>query len=127
MSYIIDSNIWIYLIAGNDMVVDFMEEVVKSGGETGYSAITRLELFSYPDLTEQEESDLITVTSEFQEVPIHRAIIDEAIKIRKRANIKTPDALIAATARLQDSTLVTRNVSDFTGVKQLEVQNPFEE
>lgn len=40
--------------------------------------------------------------------------------------MKLPDAIIAATAILNDCSLVTRNIADFTGLDGLEVLNPFE-
>jgi hypothetical protein len=41
--------------------------------------------------------------------------------------IKLPDAVIAATCLVNDLVLLTRNVSDFVGVENLIVSNPFNE
>jgi predicted nucleic acid-binding protein len=56
--------------------------------------------------------------------------IDAAIKlktaeIRKTSKIKLPDAIIAATAVVYSMTLVTRNSSDFAGIKNLMLLNPY--
>jgi predicted nucleic acid-binding protein len=41
-------------------------------------------------------------------------VATEAVAIRKQARIKLPDAIIWATARLEDRVLVTRNKKDFS-------------
>lgn len=50
-----------------------------------------------------------------------KIFIDGIIKI---SLIKLPDAIIAATAISQQSTLITRNISDFRTIKKLEILNP---
>ena len=54
------------------------------------------------------------------------AIVQQTIILRQYHKIKTPDAIIAATALLHGLTLVSRNVSDFKQIAQLQVVNPFE-
>ena len=90
----------------------------------GFSAITRLELFGYPDITEEEEGKLEELLIEFTEVPVGTTVIDDAIKIRRRGRVKVPDAIIASTARVTDSILMTRNISDFTDIPDLRCVNP---
>jgi len=36
-----------------------------------------------------------------------------------------PDAIIAATAMINDATLITRNISDFQHVKEIKIQKPY--
>ena len=91
----------------------------------GYSAITRLELFGYPDLTLEEEQALSTVSGQMEEVAVASSIVDRAIQIRKSVRIKIPDAIIAATALESNASLITRNEDDFKGVKNLEIINPW--
>ena len=54
-------------------------------------------------------------------------IINRAIELRKSYKTKLPDAIIAATALVNDFTLVTRNVKDFDKIKGLAVINPHNE
>lgn len=49
------------------------------------------------------------------------AIADEAARIRRECNLKLPDALIAATAKLRGLAVVTANMRDFERVAQLKV------
>ena len=47
--------------------------------------------------------------------------IDEAIRLRRLHKTKSPDAIIAATALLQQAEVVTRNTSDFNKIAGLSV------
>jgi len=51
-------------------------------------------------------------------------VIDEAIRLRRWYRLKSPDAIIAATALLQGAEVVTRNVGDFKKVAGLPARNP---
>jgi predicted nucleic acid-binding protein len=46
--------------------------------------------------------------------------------IRKAHRIKLPDAIIAATAIVYDLTLLSRNLSDFGGIADLKIINPWD-
>jgi len=51
----------------------------------------------------------------------------QTIEIRKRAKLKLPDAIIAATALVHDKVLITRNVSDFNKISDIKLFDPFAE
>jgi predicted nucleic acid-binding protein len=51
-------------------------------------------------------------------------IVDTVIQLRRNKSIKLPDAIIAATARVNQWTLVTRNENDFSSI-ELIILNPF--
>jgi len=53
-------------------------------------------------------------------------IAEKTIELKRRAKIKLADAVIAATALVNNFKLVTRNVDDYKAVKDLEMFNPFE-
>ena len=124
MRYLLDTNLFIDSVGGEVPAVNAFEMAVNSEW-VGYSAITRLELFGYPDLTTEEENALIVVTSELKEIYVTVAIVDLAIKIRKNIRIKVPDAIIAATAQKMTATLITRNEDDFKNIRGLKVFNPY--
>ena len=92
----------------------------------GYSAITRLELFGFPGLKADEELKISSLLKNFSEVGIDSKTIDKAVMIRKAVRIKIPDAIIAASAILAESSLVTRNADDFKGISGLIIVNPYE-
>lgn len=57
-------------------------------------------------------------------VALSDAIVETTIFIRKQIKIKLPDAIIAATALVNNFTLLTRNTDDFINIKGLNVINP---
>jgi predicted nucleic acid-binding protein len=57
-------------------------------------------------------------------IDLDEEIVDTVISLRRSENIKLPDAIIAATAKTNKWTLVTRNERDFKNV-DLDIYNPF--
>ena len=51
-------------------------------------------------------------------------IVEVCIEIRKNHKTKLPDAIIAATAIVYDLVIITRNTSDFSKIKDIQVLNP---
>lgn len=126
MRHLLDTNLIIYAVGGDSFAVNALQAAVLSAW-VGYSAITRLELFGYPELTGEEEVALATVVGELEEVEVSSSIIDRAIRIRKSSRIKVPDAIIAATALEQDAVLLTRNKDDFKTIEGLTIVNPWDD
>ena len=124
MRALLDTNVIIDAVGGRDPAVRALEQAVRSEW-VGYSAITRLEVLCYPNLTSDEERALRTVLGELVEVPVVAVIIDRAIRIRRACRIRTPDAIIAATALESNATLITRNTKDFSVVHDLAIQDPW--
>ncbi len=125
MRWLLDSNVWIEAAAG---VPPAARALAKAAAVDwcGFSAISRLEVLGFPNLTPAEENGLIVMLSQFNEVVVSSEVIDRAIQLRRQVKIKAPDAIVAATALLQQAGLVTRNVSDFkkiTGLSVLDTQN----
>jgi len=124
MRYLLDTNIIIEAVGGSAPAVEIFEKAVRSDW-VGYSSITRLELFGYPDLTAEEEQALEVVIGEIEEKAVTSSVVDRAIEIRRAVRIKTPDAIIAATAMDAGAILVTRNEDDFKSIDDLVVINPW--
>lgn len=124
MKYLFDTNVWIDAIAGRLPADTFLKFVVQAEW-VGYSAITRLELFGFPDLTKPEDEKLAELLKHFVEVGVDSSTVDKAITIRKATRIKVPDAIIAATAIIKECSLITRNTEDFKGISGLNIINPY--
>jgi predicted nucleic acid-binding protein len=120
MRWLLDSNTIISAIAGLASAGRALHQATTCEW-CGYSAITRLEVFSFPRLTAGEEQALNALLEQFIEVPIDSAVITEAIRIRRLGKMRTPDAIIGACARLNNAELVTRNIKDFSRVPGLTV------
>jgi hypothetical protein len=121
---LIDTNVWIDAIVGR-LHADSFLRLIGQAEWVGYSAITRLELFGFPGLIADEEQKISSLLKNFSEVGIDSKTIDQAVMIRKAVRIKIPDAIIAASAMLTESSLLTRNTNDFKGIGELTLVNPY--
>lgn len=62
----------------------------------------------------------------FELIHLSDEIIDVTIKLRRQRKIKTPDAIIAATALISKMCVCTRNIRDFKNI-EVDYINPFED
>lgn len=87
------------------------------------SVITQIELLCWKaDLgTEQNVQSFV---SDSNIIDISPAVIMQCVALRKGKKIKTPDAIIAATALAHGYTLITGNEKDFANIKGLKIVNP---
>jgi len=53
-------------------------------------------------------------------------IINQTVHIRKSHKVKIPDAIVAATALVNDLILISRNTSDFKNIPGLQMENPWD-
>ncbi len=53
-----------------------------------------------------------------------KEVVDTCIQLRKNNKIKLPDAIIAATALVNNLVLISRNIADFKNIKDLQVLDP---
>ena len=124
MGYVIDSNVVIDYMSGQlpRNAMSFMNEVIN---ETPIMSImTQIEVLGFNNppeiesfLTEFIDASLI--------IPLNDDIVKTTIEIRKKNKIKTPDAIIAATAIVSGYPLITRNTKDFKNLDKLEIINPW--
>jgi predicted nucleic acid-binding protein len=122
MRWLLDSNVLIDALAGLPHGVRVLQEARKRPEVSIiYSAITRIEVLGFPNLSAKEEEAVRRLLSEFEEVAISNTVVERTIQIRKLARIKIPDALIADTVQ---AVIVTRNTGDFQRVPGLTVLHP---
>jgi predicted nucleic acid-binding protein len=63
---------------------------------------------------EGDDSDLRDfLETHFEIIPLDLAVADTAVQLRREHRIRLPDAIIWATARVNEAVLVTRNTKDF--------------
>jgi predicted nucleic acid-binding protein len=88
------------------------------------SIITQIELLCWntDETTTQNVKNFITDSIVLYISP---DVITQCVNIRKGKKIKTPDAIIAATALAHGYTLITNNEKDFTNIKGLKIINPY--
>lgn len=121
--YLVDTNAVIDYL-GNKLPssgMEFMNSLVDSS--LYISVISKIELlgFNAPNPHYQVLEEFV---SDATILNLSDDVISLTINIRKKNKIKIPDAIIAATAISTNSTLVTRNISDFNRVDGLSLVNP---
>jgi predicted nucleic acid-binding protein len=115
-SHLLDTNALIRLLAG----APISETVALANPLICVSVITEIELLSFAKLTHSEESKIRSLLSKLNVVMLDRAIKDKTIQIRRQYSLKTPDAIIAATALCNNATIVTDD-KVFARIKNLKV------
>ena len=86
-----------------------------------YSTITRAELFAG---RHADEDGLRALLAPLREIPVDRALAEEAGRLRRKSGVALPDAIIAASAMTHRLALVTRNRRDYTKIRGLRIVDP---
>ena len=107
---LLDTNILIYL-SRKEMELD---SFAGTGDLMGISVITYMESLGYAFKNEQEEKIMDSLCKYLNVIHLDNEIVSQVIALRKEGKIKLPDAIILATAIVNDMQLVTHNISDFS-------------
>jgi tRNA(fMet)-specific endonuclease VapC len=122
--YLIDTSCVIKYLNGTFPIEgqSFLNEILDK--ESLISFISEIELQvwnpSNPDDLQIYQSFVFKSTI----IGIQEGLIPETIRIRKFYRLKLPDAMIAATAIINDMTLIGDNDKDFLQVNELKYINP---
>ena len=112
------------ILVDTDVFIDHLRGsrgFISGKDVVSYSVITRAELFSGRNVDERGIDSLL---APLNEILVDRTIAQRAGRIRRTSRLRTPDALIAATALERELPLVTRNAEDYKGIKGLKVVAP---
>lgn len=129
MSYLIDTDIIVYSLKGDEAVIDRFEETRNVAKVI--SVITCGELVYGARKSKHIQKNLATtrrVSELFPMIPITGAILDifgeiKAELSRKGLTVDDMDLLIGATALTHNLTLVTNNVRYFEKIQGLQIEN----
>lgn len=121
--YLIDTNVVSKYLTGDYSLesLKFLDPIVDQ--TINISIITHIELLSWKT-DKNVELVVKDLTRDSNIIDLSPAIVEICISIRRTKNIKTPDALIAATALANNLTLITGNEKDFQNIKGLTIINP---
>jgi predicted nucleic acid-binding protein len=106
---LLDSNIIIYLSKGT---IDF-DELSISYDHFFISIITYMEVLGYHFTNEVEKKLIEELLNQFEILNVDLELANNVIEIRRTTKIKLPDAIIFATADINNCDLITNNISDF--------------
>jgi predicted nucleic acid-binding protein len=121
--YLIDTNVISDYFSASlpNAAFKFLDNVIDA--VPNLSIITQLELLCWNTdaATDQKIKDFI---ADSNILDISPDVISQCVTLRKGKKIKTPDAIIAATAIAYGYTLITNNEKDFAIIKGLKMINP---
>lgn len=112
------------VLVDTDVLIDHLRgarPLEFGDGGPACSVVTRCELFAG---RHADEDGLRRLLDALFEIPVDRELAEEAGRIRRTTGLRTPDALIAATALREGLTLLTRNARDFERVRGLRSRTP---
>jgi len=125
VSFLIDTSILIYHTAGSAIAKEFLANLIASKA-FNISIITRIEFLGWHSQTADGFEKCQRLVKLSNILPVTEEVADKAIELRRYRNVKLADAIIAATAVVNDLKLVTRNPDDFKELTALQIVNPFE-
>jgi len=125
MGYLVDSNVLIDYVANRFTKGQLKSLDIIFDEALRISVITKIELLGY-NSDEAEEAKMLQFLRYSNIIPLTEDLVERTITIKKAIKIKTPDAIIAATALVNDFTLITNNTSDFKRIAQLKLFNPYD-
>lgn len=123
--FLIDSNIIIYHL--DDKIPQSQVKKVKQTLESSFiiSTIANIEVLGWHKMTDEQRMKAENFLSNASVIYLDKSVERKSIELKRKHNIETPDSIIAATAILNNLTLVTRNEDDFKSITELKIYNPF--
>lgn len=107
MKALLDTNILIDYLNG----IPQAKQEIDSYSKPLISIITWVEVLV--GATPEDEATVRGFLSRFQVIALTAVIAENAVLIRRQAKIRLPDAIIQATAQVENVLLVSRNTKDF--------------
>jgi len=113
--FLIDTNILIGYIGRimPEKAMAYVSEVIDE--EFNISVINKIEVLGHNTAGDKIE-DFISLANVYDP---EQAVVNKTIRLCKRYKTKLPDAIIAATAIVNDFTIMTRNTKDFDKIEGL--------
>ena len=100
-------------------MVPLLEPILGQDMAIFVSVVTELELLSHPGLMEEDMAAIQQLLTSVVIFPLESRLAQLAGALRRQYHLKTPDSVVAATALLTHTILVTRNIRDFQGIDGL--------
>lgn len=118
MLVIFDTNIFIYG-AQDRLDLDTIIDI-----EIGYASVTKVEALGFWNIGMSELTRLARWFDEGVVFELGETVVNRAIELRQMKKMGLGDAIIAATALVQDAVLWTANEADFADIEGLRLHNP---
>ena len=113
IDFLADTNALIYLLNGNSCMLPFLDKGLA------FSVISEMELLSFSGITVEDENNIKSLLLDCKEISLTDEIKEKTIEIRKKYKTKLPDAIVAASAIVNNLPLITAD----KGFNQIEELN----
>lgn len=125
--FLLDTNAVIYYIDGAlpMSALTFLDTELDK--EANISVISKIELLSWQPTAGKSLKPVEAFIKAATVLPLSEAIVQKTIDIRRTKKVKLPDAIIATTAVVHNFTIISRNISDFSGIAGLTCLDPFKD
>jgi predicted nucleic acid-binding protein len=126
----LDTSVFIYQLQANPKYLGLTDEIFawlqrpKSQGVTSTLTMTELLVGPYRDRNQQKADEIYGLLSTFPNlawIPPSLEIADAAARLRARHGLRTPDALVAATAIHTGATGLITNDVTFRRISELQI------
>ena len=101
-----------------NILIDYLNGVAAAKAEIARYEHPAISVISWIEVLAGTKPGVETETrkflSSFERLDLTERIAERAVALRRAAKMRVPDAIILATARVQNLVLVTRNTKDFT-------------
>ena len=115
-----DTNAAIYYLQNDGRTVRVVDELRRDRLSFVISTISELEIFSFPGLTIPQMVEISTWLETLTRLTLDSITARDGARLRREYGLKTPDAVVAATALRYRMPLLTRD-KDFGKVKELTI------
>lgn len=113
IDFIVDTNILLYLLQGNENLEKY------EGNHFGISVITEIEMLGWQNINKQQKKIITDLINELTVFPLNDQVKNIAITLKQLNKIKTPDAIIASTAKWLQIPLLTAD-KDFKNIESID-------
>ena len=113
--FLADTNALIYLLNGNSCMSPFLQS------KLAFSVISEMELLSFSGITTEEENNIKSLLLDCKEISLTDEIKEKTIEIRKKYKTKLPDAIVAASAIINNLPLITAD-KGFNQIQELDLK-----
>lgn len=101
-----------------NILIDYLNGIPAAAQEFAQYSQKLISIITYMEVLAgtrslAEENATKAFLSNFELIPISKPIAERTIQLRKQHQRKLPDAIIYATAKIENCLLVTRNTKDF--------------
>lgn len=125
MRCVLDTNVLIYFLddALGGSALQSVEQAMRASAKV--SVMTRMEVLGWRGHAAESRASARFLLDQLDEIALTSPVVERVIEIRSDQAIKLPDAIIAASAMIENLPLMTRSIADFKRVPGLALIDPF--